>query len=343
MKLIRLGLASLALALLTGIAHVAQVAGPAGARMADAAQKFLDSLTPDQKAKVLFQLDSPERLRWAFVPLQDAEKRPTRKGLRMEEMTAPQREAVLALVRAGTSPSGYNQAVTIMSLEDILAELEKGGRIVRTPGWYFVSVFGTPALSGKWGWRIEGHHLSLNFLVEDGKVASATPTFFGANPATVMAGPRQGLRATPDVDDLARDLFKSLDDAQRQLARQPEQHHEIEANTATKVGEPKGVPAAKLSEKQRETLRKLIHAYTDRLPGDVAQVEQDRIRQAGMDKVFFAFAGGTEQGQPHTYRLHGPTFIAEFLNVQSDSAKNPANHIHSVWRHLPKDFGLGPD
>ncbi len=349
MRLVRLLLAPAAFGLLAAVATVAQVSGPMGQRMTDAARKFLDGLTPEQKAKAAFSFDSPERLHWAFVPLQDAEKQPTRKGLRFEEMTAPQRDAALALLHAGTSDRGYQQATTIMSLESILRELEKGGRIVRDPGWYFVTIFGNPAGSGKWGWRIEGHHLSLNYVVEDGRVAAATPAFFGANPATVMAGPRQGLRAVPDVDDLARELFHSLDDGQRQLAQQPaeklrnKQFPEIDAHDAAKVGEPQGVPAGKMSGKQREMLTKLIHAYIDRLPAEVARAELDRIDRAGVDKVHFAFAGGTDQGKPHTYRLQGPTFVAEFLNIQADSAQNPANHIHSAWRHLPKDFGLGAE
>jgi Protein of unknown function (DUF3500) len=349
MRLVRLLIAPAALVALAGVAYVAQVATPAGTNMVAAAAKYLDALTPEQKAKGAYPFDSPERLKWAFVPLQDAEKRPTRKGLRLEEMTAPQREAALSLLRAGTSDRGYQQATTIMSLEAILRELEKDGRNVRNPGWYFVTVFGTPAATGKWGWRIEGHHLSVNYEIEDGKVAAATPCFFGANPATVMAGPRQGLRAIPDVDDLARQLFTSLDDGQRQQAQQPaakyprKQFPEVVANDAAKVGSPQGVPAGKMTEPQRGLLVKLIRAYIGRLPADVAQAELGRIEQAGMDKVCFGFAGGTEPGQQHTYRLQGPTFVAEFLNVQEDSAKNPANHIHSVWRHLPKDFGLPAD
>ncbi len=338
MRLIRLGLAMTAMAVLAGVAYVAQVANTSGTAMVTAAQKFLDSLNDQQKAKATMAFDSPERLKWAFVPLQDAMKQPTRKGLRMEEMTAQQREAALGLVQAGTSPDGYHKATTIMSLESILRELEKTGP-VRNPGWYFVSIFGTPAKTGKWGWRIEGHHLSLNFTIEDGRVTSATPSFFGANPATVMAGPRQGTRAIAEVDDLARELFRSLDDAQRQLALQPKQFGEVEANTAVK-DQPKGVPASKLNAQQRATLEKLLHAYTGKMPADIARVEMDRITQAGLDKVTFAYAGGTQQGEPHTYRVYGPTFVAEFLNVQADSARNPANHIHSAWRHLPKDFGL---
>ena len=233
-----------------------------------------------------------------------------------------------------------------MSLEDILRDLEKGGRNVRDPGWYFVTIFGAPDRTAKWGWRIEGHHLSINYLIENGEVAAATPAFFGANPATVRDGPRKGLRAIPDVDDLAKELYKSLDDKQRQQARQPaekfpsHQFPEVSATPTAKVSEREGVPASAMTESQRATLDKLVHAYLSRLPGDVSAAEFDRIQKAGIDKVNFAFAGGTETGEPHTYHVQGPTFVAEFLNVQEDSANNPANHIHSVWRHLPKDFGL---
>src|SRR5579883_2348823 len=133
-------------------------------------------------------------------------------------MSEEQQEIAKALLRAGTSQTGFKKATTIMSLEAILAHLEKGGAMVRKPGWYFVSIFGTPSKSGKWGWRIEGHHLSLNFVVDRGKVVASTPAFFGANPATVKAGPRQGLRTLPEAEDLAKDLFKALDDGRKKIA-----------------------------------------------------------------------------------------------------------------------------
>jgi hypothetical protein len=346
MKSLRILLAPAAFVAVAAVATWGQVNNATGSRMTDAARHFLDGLTADQRSKAVFAVDSSERLKWNFVPLQDAQRRPTRKGLRFQEMTAPQREAALGLLRAGTSEKGYTQATTIMSLEDILRDLEKGGRNVRDPGWYFLTVFGTPDRAGKWGWRIEGHHLSINYLLDKGEVVAATPAFFGANPATVRDGPKKGLRPIPDVDDLAKELYKSLDEKQRQQARQPaaklpnHQFPEVSATPGAKVGEREGVPAIAMTDGQRGTLDKLLHAYLDRLPADVGRVELDRISMAGIDKVYFAFAGGTEAGEPHTYRVHGPTFVAEFLEVQEDSAKNPANHIHSVWRHLPKDFGL---
>src|SRR5437867_3823750 len=139
-----------------------------------------------------------------------------------------------------------------MSLESILNELEKGGAIVRNPEWYFFTIFGTPTKTGKWGWRVEGHHLSLNFAVDGGKVVATTPAVFGANPATVMQGPRQGTRTLPEADDLAKELFKSLDEAQKKIAYQEKQFPEIQGKTpAPQVGAPVGLAAAKMTPPQR--------------------------------------------------------------------------------------------
>jgi hypothetical protein len=172
-------------------------------------------------------------------------------------------------------------------------------------------------------------------------VVSATPAFYGANPAIVKQGPQKGKRTLSNADDLARELFKSLDAEQKKLAFQEKEFPEPEAATkAPKVGEPKGLPAAKMNEKQRDMLVKLLKAYTERMAADVAAAEMADVEKAGIDQVYFAFAGDTEPGKPHTYRIQGPTFLVEFLNEQADSAKNPANHIHSVWRRIKGDFGF---
>lgn len=341
MKMIRVAAAVLALAAVSGVAYLAKEKEPAGSRMADAAQKFLDGLTADQKAKATFAFDDKERTNWIFVPVQTADKKPGRKGLRLEEMTDEQKKSVLELVKTGTSDSGFKQAVTIMSLEAVLHDLEKNGAMVRNPGWYFVSIFGAPAKTGKWGWRIEGHHMSLNFTVADGKVQSATPAFFGANPAEFKFGERKGERVLPEVEDLARELFKSLDDEQKKTALQPKHFGEpTDKSVSEKVGKPVGVAGAKMSEAQKATLTKLLKAYTARMPEDVAQAQWKSVTDGGIDAVYFAYTGSAEPGQGYTYRVQGPSFIVQFLNVQADSAKNPANHIHSAWRELPNDFGL---
>ncbi|MHC5539530.1 DUF3500 domain-containing protein, partial [Singulisphaera rosea] len=156
-------------------------------RMSTAANRLLAALDKSQTAKLSFEFGSPERLNWHFIP------RP-RKGLPIKEMTPAQQSLAFGLLHTGLGASGYLKATTIMSLEQILLDLEKGSGPVRDPELYFFTIFGTPGETGRWGWRIEGHHLSLNFTLDGGKIVSATPAFFGANPAEVRQGPRQGLR-----------------------------------------------------------------------------------------------------------------------------------------------------
>ncbi|MBV9125170.1 MAG: DUF3500 domain-containing protein, partial [Planctomycetes bacterium] len=295
----------------------------------------------EQRARATFAFDDKERTNWHFVPLQDPARRPTRKGLPLEDMNATQQQAALALLRAGTSASGDQKALTIMSLENILKELEKGGAMVRNPHWYFFTVFGQPSSTGKWGWRVEGHHLCLNFVIDRDKVVAATPAIFGANPAIVLSGPRKGLRTLPEVEDLARDLIKSLDEDQKKVAHQKEQFPEIQQATAHQdVGPPRGLPASKMNAGQLDLLVGLLDSYAHRMKPDVAEVELGQVKEAGIDNLYFAYAGGVGPGQAHTYRIQGPTFVVEFLNVQADSAGNPANHIHSGWFHLKNDLGV---
>jgi hypothetical protein len=342
MRLTRVLLALGLLGLVGSVAWVAQQAQTPGLTMTTAAEQFLDTLQPAQKAKATFPFDSKERTRWFFTPQQNAERQATRKGLPLADMTEKQKKAALALVAAGTSASGDRQALTIMSLEAILHDLEKGGAMVRNPQWYFFSVFGTPAKTGRWGWRVEGHHLSLNFTIDGGQVVAATPAFFGANPANVMSGPRKGLRTLPRAEDLALDLFKSLDPDQRKVAYRAKNFGEAKETSTrpVEVGAPEGLAAAKMTETQRGVLMKLVASYAQRMAPDIGAEQLKEVHKAGVEKIHFAYAGGTKQGQPHTYRVQGPTFVIEFLNTQTDGSGNPANHIHSVWRNMAGDFGL---
>jgi hypothetical protein len=340
MKLHRMILALVLLGGLIVAAVVGQTAEPTGIRMSGAASKFLDSLTAEQKEKATRKFDDPERINWNFVPLQDKEKKPLRKGLRLDEMTPEQRGSALALLKSGTSNDGYVKAASIMSLEGILKDVEKNGTNTRNSDWYFFTVFGTPSKTGKWGWRVEGHHLSLNFTIDSGKVVSATPAFFGANPAIVRDGDRKGRGILPESEELARELAQTFNDDQRKQAYREKAFDEIEQQkSAPSVGEPQGLPAAKMTDKQKEMLIKLVESYAHRLADDIAEIQLQQVRDASIDKIHFAFSGPLEDGKPSTYRVQGPNFVVEFLNVQADGSGNVANHIHSGWRGIKGDFG----
>lgn len=340
--LVRLLIAVACVGGLAAVATVAREEQPAADQMADAAQAFLDSLTPEQRKKAEFGFDDPHRTGWFFTPQQDKDRNFTRKGVRFEELNDDQKKKALALVKAGTSAKGYDQATTIMSLEGILKEAETKGAMVRNPNWYFVSIFGKPSKTGQWGWRVEGHHLSVSFTLDRGTVDSPTPFFFGANPATVQNGPKKGLKAIPEVEDAARELIATLDADQKKAAYQGAKHlPEIAENTpAAKLGDAVGVSSAKFTEKQQAAMVKLLDAYLQRMPATVAAAEMKAVKDAGLDKITFAYTGDTEPGKGYTYRLQGPTFVVQFLNIQADGYGNQNNHIHSVWRRLPGDFGL---
>jgi hypothetical protein len=316
--------------------------GTAG-EMTASAQKFLATLTPAQQAKATVKYDDPARLKWHFIPLAE------RKGLQIKEMNTEQRQAALKLLQAGMSEIGYDKATTIMSLEAILRELEKSRKDgpIRDPERYYFTIFSTPAAKGQWGWSVEGHHLSLNFAVRDGQITAHTPWFLGANPATVMTtqegAPKKGTRVLAQEEELAFTLFNSLSpDLQKKALLDAKAPADIRG-----AGEPQapqysadGVSAKELGEDQVKTLWSLIEAYLTNMPKDVAAVRREEIKQAGIDKVYFAWSGANKPGAGHYYRLQGPTFAIEFVNVQPDASGNVANHIHSQWRSLKGDFGI---
>lgn len=305
-----------------------------GARMADAASAFLASLSAERRAEATFALDSEERFRFHFIPPESY----ARGGLRFRDMSADQRTRAEDLLRAGLSTRGFLTTRQIIELEGILRDLEgPGRRLARDPDEYLMSIFGAPSRSGTWGWRFEGHHLSLHFTIVGGSAVASSPAFFGANPAEVREGPRRGLRPLGLEEDAARALVLSLDDAQRAIAVISDvAPRDIVTGAEVDIAplSPTGISAERLTEPQRAMLMELVRAYTSHMADDVAAQRMARLERAGTDAIAFAWAGDVDRGAPHYYRVQGPTFLIEYDNTQND-----ANHIHSVWRDFDGDFG----
>ncbi len=302
----------------------------AAVEMAAAANNLLATFTPEQKQKASFDYAEEERKNWHFIPR-------VRKGLPLKELTYEQRLLAHGLLATGLSGRGYTKAVSIMSLEAVLAILEKDkvGGAVRDPENYFVSIFGKPGVA-PWGWRIEGHHLSLNYAIPTDAAPIMTPSFFGTNPGEVKSGPRTGTRILGVEEDLGRTLVKSLTEEQRKLAivlaeAPKEIFNDPKRTDPTK---PEGLPQSQLTPEQSATLVKIVKEYLFRCRPDVAAEDFAAIEKAGLDKLHFTWAGGLELGQPHYYRVQGGNFILEYDNTQND-----ANHVHSIWRDFDRDFG----
>jgi len=357
--------------------------------MADAARAWLDTLDQDQRAIAAAAVPSAdgtadaERRRWFYTPTDHG-------GLTVHQQRPDQQRAAMRLVASGLSEAGYVTVATVMGLENVLDGVE--GFVARfdrargrDPGMYYLRVFGEPGDRGAWGWRFGGHHVSLNVLVVDGAVAATTPCFLGADPATAPLLGGSTLRPLGRVEDLARELVRSLEPAAAARALLlPRAPSDIVAGNRTRVAEgdrvislagiwrgpfsdsaeqsrlqamsdaiddasgmdgtdhdavalttaPKGLPAAELDTGGRELLRTLLACYLDRVPADLSPIGR-YADDRELDAVHLAWAGPTEPGAPHYYRLQGPRLLVEWDNTQ-----RKANHAHSVWRDPTADFGV---
>lgn len=305
------------------------LAHTAAEEMTEAAQNYLAALTSEQRAKGVFEIKQEERLNWDFVPH-------ARAGLPFKEMTPAQKQLGQALLNSGLSQRGYAKAVTIMSLDQVLYDLENQSPR-RDPEMYYLTIFGNPSPREPWGWRVEGHHLSLNFTILKGDVVSSSPAFFGSNPAEVRAGPRQGLRVLGDEDELGRQLIRALTEDQKRTAKFSDAApREIITGKAHRVSPltPEGLAFKEMNAEQQKLFQQLVSEYAHRLRAELAEADLQRIATAGWDKVHLAWAGSLEPGEGFYYRVQGPTFLLEF-----DKTQDKANHIHTVWRDFQKDFG----
>ena len=278
------------------------------------ATAFLESLRNDQLDEAVFAFgDDNVRRKWAYRPV-------PRSGLSLAAMTAEQQKLASRLLATALSAPAFATAAVIMALEDVLDEIE-GGHRGRHRNEYFVSIFGTRG-ADTWGWRFEGHHLSVNVTVVDGEV-SGTPLFFGANPAAVGA-----VRPLAPEEDLGRRLAVLVGVPASLADVAPDDILTKDAPMLDGSVRPEGVALASLHGEASQVAGELVAVYLGRLP------EARRPAWSDLGDLHFGWAGSLAPGEGHYYRLRGPTFLVEYDNTQ-----NGANHIHTVMRDAADDFG----
>lgn len=341
--------------------------------MTDAAAAFLASLPAEKKARINLAFDgNKERFNWHYIPR-------IRKGLALRELTARQKALAIDLLKTGVSTAGFETVKKIWSLEPVLIEREiaAGLPMMRDPEGYYVVIFGTPSRETPWGWRVEGHHISLNVTVVGGRVqdevVSNTPLFFGTEPAVVQGGPLKGLRPLPGVEDKAHAVVTALDAEQRAVAiiakevpidiftgnsRGPDLGAQLNPLALPRQPSlvPEGLPAARMTAAQKQLLRALVDDYLSRMPDEIA-ARRGREITAEFDQIRFAWIGGTSKadGAPpirglgcdasDTRWVCEPLGYPYYYRVQGPSflieyMNTTGNHSHSLWRDFQDgDFG----
>ena len=307
---------------------------PQNRDMANAAQALLAALPAGQRQEAFFPFEDPERFNWHFVPR-------NRRGLALKDMDARQRQLAMALLKTGMSEQGFGKVQAIMEMEVILKALEKlpPENEYRHPEKYYFTIFGSPSAQEPWGWRVEGHHLSVNFVSVSGQVAAGTPGFMGANPGIVPEGPAKGRQILKQEASLAFSLVQSLSPQQlkQALIADTAPADIITGNSRKALLEtPAGIRYPDLTPAQQQVMDRLLAVYLNNYRQDLAQDLQRKVAQAGRGQLYFAWAGHREPlvGKAHYYRIHSPVLLIEY-----DNSQNKANHVHTVIRDLTNDFG----
>jgi hypothetical protein len=298
----------------------------AAQRIAEAANRFLASLDTAQRLRALIAFESDNRLDWHYIPR-------NRSGLSLGEMQPAQAAAARALFATVLNDEGLKLLDGVRLLEGILRE-QQGS--FRDPARYYVSVFGTPGRF-PWGWRFEGHHLSLNVTLPAAGHVAVTPFFVGAHPATVRDGPNRGFRLLGASEDIARQIMAGLTDAQRRSAIISDRSFgEIVASPQRErdLGQPRGLELGTMNAPSKALVEALMDRFLSTLAPDLVATQKRRVLEQGLAAFRFAWAGSLTPGEAHYFRVHGPVTVIEYDNTQ-----NGANHVHSVWRDLTADFG----
>ncbi|MEJ2112551.1 MAG: DUF3500 domain-containing protein [Flavobacteriaceae bacterium] len=292
---------------------------------------FLNSLSQEQKEKTQLPFGHITRQEWHFLP---GAMWP-RAGIQLFELNEDQKQLLFELLKQNLSETGYDKTLKIIDLENVLAEIS-GDSDFRDSEKYSIAFYGDPEKDNTWAWSFEGHHISLNFTIVDNNISIA-PRFMGASPAVIMEGERKGESTLDKEEGLGLILVNSLSDVQTQKAIfQKESFFDIVTSNAIEVSplDKVGIKLSDLNTKQQNILWDLLNEYLSTMPTELAKKRMNNLKAEELNDITFGWAGSTQLGKPHYYRIQGKTFLVEFDNTQ-----NNANHIHLVWRDFNGDFG----
>jgi hypothetical protein len=314
-----------------------------------ASAAFIDALTPLQKRSALLSFGDTARVQWNNLPVGLR----ARSGISIGDMTEPQRKLLHRMLSVSLSSQGYLKATGVMHLDNLLnmfvdtayyrKEINDDLRKVLidlkwTHRNYYLAFFGT-ASDKNWGFKIEGHHLSVNYTFS-GDSVSVTPWFIGTDPAEMSITEYAGWRVLGQEEDLGLSLIHMLTPAQQKKATM---QTEVPADIITAAESGKrlvdywGIKASELTKEQKALLQYIIREYVYNMEYEKATVEYAKILKAGIDNIYFGWIGPYEENKAHYFIVNGPTFIIEFDNA--GGPRRAGNHIHTIWREKGNEYG----
>lgn len=314
-----------------------------------AAISFIQTLTPLQKRTALLSFGDTARIKWNNLPVGMR----ARAGISIGDMTEDQRKLLHRILSVSLSSQGYLKATGVMHLDNLLNMNVDSSyarnmindnlrKMLTDLKWshrnYYLAFFGTPS-DKNWGYKLEGHHLSVNFTFT-GDQLSVTPWFIGSDPAEIQITQYAGWRVLGEEEDLGIKLIQMLSpDQQKKATMSSGVPGDIitGAETGKRLIDFWGISGRELNKEQKKVLQYIIREYVFNMEFEKAMEEYDKIIKAGIENVYFGWIGPYAENKPHYFVLNGPTFLIEFDNAGGPNGNG--NHIHTIWREKGNEFG----
>jgi hypothetical protein len=322
----------LAAVLCCGLAP-AQTSSTIASRIVDSANGFLGSLDEGQRAKVLFDFnDAAQRVKWSNLPTTMV----PRAGLKMGDLTAPQKKAVMALLAATLSKSGYEKVLAIVEGDETLKASSGGGRAMFGRDLFYISFLGKPSVKDPWMLQFGGHHLALNITMV-GPAGILTPSLTAAQPAKYTVDGKT-VRPLGAENDKAFALINALDEGQRKQAILNYKVADLVLGPGQdgKTIQPEGIKCSAMNPSQQAMLLDLAGEWAGIVNEPSAAARMAEIK-ANLPATWFAWSGPTTNGMPAYYRIQGPTLVIEY--APQPLGGDPTMHIHTIYRDPTNDYG----
>ncbi len=318
------------------------------AEVKQAAVALYNTFDQLQRRSASLAFTDTARLKWNNLPVGLR----ARAGTGIGNMTIEQRKLVHRVLSASLSSQGYLKATSIMHLDDLLNRYfdslyykkeidDTTYRMMQSLQWshrnFFFAFFGAPT-DNTWGYKLEGHHLSVNFTFVNGTL-SVTPFFIGTDPAEYPNTEYAGWRVLGEEEDLGIKLIHLLSPAQQKKATMSSAVPGdiiTGAESGKRLVDNWGITAAELNEEQRSVLQYIVREYVFNMEYEKATAEYNKIIKAGIGKIYFGWIGSYDESKPHYFILNGPGFLIEFDN---NGFEGRANHIHTIWREKGNEYG----